>query len=897
MRTIRFSWLNYNWLGKLAIVILLLVPARYAVGQSEIPSPVDVFGFEPGTDYKLANYAQMTDYFQQLDASTDRASLIQIGESVLGRPLFVMFISSTENIANLERYRTISEQLARARVDESTARQLSVEGKAVVWIDGGMHATERAGAQMTPALAYRLIAEDSPEMQEIRDKVIVMLMPNMNPDGLDIIASWYNKYVGSPFETTSPAWLYHHYVGHDNNRDWFMNNMPESEAVSQIMYNEWYPQIVHNHHQTSPAWARIFLPPFADPVNPNIHPGVTTGVNLVGTAMANRFAMKKMPGVISDFQYSMWWNGGMRTAPYFHNMIGILTETAHATPTPRYYNPEYKPESLGSRRSSTSTSGTDIFYPFPWEGGESKFRDAVDYMITASMGILSIAADRKEKWLYNIYAMGRDAIEQSSLYAYVIPKDQWDNSESYRMVNVLRKTGIEVHQAQKDFQAGDQNYTAGSFVIKAAQAYAPMLIDLMEPQHYPDRRFGDGTPQVPYDLAGWTLPLQMGVEVHSIENPFSAQLREITSTQIDIATGQISGNNTYGFILSHNTNTSAKAVNELLKAGDRIFWSGGEISAAGKTYPAGSIVIEKAEDTSDRIQQLAKELGLSFTGLRRSPDVQLHELTSARIGIYKPWVANMDEGWTRWLLESFAFQVDTLHNADIQNADLKQYHAIILPSQSENSMLNGHPEQTMPEIYTGGLGLEGALALKNYVAEGGALVALDAASDFVIGQFGLPVRNVVKNKSPQQFFIPGSLVRGDINTNHPLAFGMQPETALSFQRSRAFETIKLDKIGEGGEEDIVDAPSANVQVVASYAEEDLLQSGWALGEEESIGGKAAMLNIPLGDGNVVLFGFRPQFRGQPGGTYKLLFNALQAATLDQLPDFEEAGNELPNPTQ
>ena len=887
--------IRFNWLSKFVIAFILLLPAELCFGQHEIPSPADILGFEPGTDYKLANYSQITDYFEQLDASTDRASMVQIGESVLGRPLFVMFISSAQNIANLEHYRTISEKLARARIDESTARQLSEQGKAVVWIDGGMHATERAHGQMTPALAYRLITEESAEMQEIRDKVIVMLMPNMNPDGLDIITSWYNKYVGSPFETTSPAWLYHHYVGHDNNRDWFMNNMPESEAVSQIIYNEWYPQIIHNHHQTSPAWARIFLPPFSDPVNPNIHPGVTTSVNLVGTAMANRFAMKKMPGVISDFQYSMWWNGGMRTAPYFHNMIGILTETAHATPTPRYYDPEYKPETLGSRRSRTSTSGTDIFYPYPWEGGESKFSDAVDYMITASMGILSIAADRKEKWLYNIYAMGRDAIEQSSLYAYVIPNHQWDASESHRLVSVLRKTGIEVHQAERRFEVGDTRYEAGSFVIKGAQAYAPMLIDLMEPQDYPDRRFEDGSPQVPYDLAGWTLPLQMGVEVHAVENPFSAQLREISTTNIEQSPGEIAGNSSYGFILSHNTNTSAIAVNELLKAGDRLFWSGGDITAGKKTFPAGSIIIESDEGTPERVKRLSETLGLTFNGLRQSPEVELHQLTSARIGIYKPWVANMDEGWTRWLLESYAFQVDTLHNADIQQGDLQQYHAIILPSQNENAILNGHAEQTMPEPYTGGLGLEGALALKNYVEKGGSLVALDAASDFVIGQFGLPVRNVVKNKPPQQFFSPGSLIRGDINTNHPLAFGMQAETSLSFQRSRAFEAITLDKIGEGGTEDILDAPPPNVQVVASYAEEDLLQSGWALGEEDNIGGKAAMLNIPLGDGNVVLFGFRPQFRGQPGGTYKLLFNAIQTATMQEQPFLSGEQNALPSP--
>ncbi len=884
----------------LFLLLICLLPHTLLRAQTPdmlagIPKPAAVFGFEPGDDYKMASYAEITEYFQQLDAATNRATMIQVGESVLGRPLFVMFISSEENLRELDRYKSISAQLARAKIDDRTARRLADEGKAIVWIDGGMHASEKAHGQMTPALAYRIVAEESAEMEEIRDKVIVMLMPNINPDGLDIVGDWYKKYLGTPYETTNPAWLYHHYVGHDNNRDWFMNNMPESEAVSNILYNEWYPQIIHNHHQTSPAWARIFLPPFSDPVNPNIHPGVTTGVNLVGTAMANRFAMKKMPGVISDFQYSMWWNGGMRTAPYFHNMIGILTETAHATPTPRFYNPENKPQSLGSNRSSTSTSGTDIFYPYPWEGGESHFRDAVDYMITASMGILSIAADRREKWLYNIYQMGKDAMEQSDYYAYVIPDAQWDKGEALQLVKVLRKTGIEVHRAERDFTAGGKAYDAGTYVIFTAQAFSPMLIDLMEPQEYPDRRFDDGSPQVPYDLAGWTLPLQMGVSVDRIVAPFNASLKEVTGTNFTADKGRVGRDNSYGFILSHNANVATEAVNHLLAAGERVFWTQDTLRLNNAMYPPGSIVIEQSQEAPAHVRRVAESLGLTFDGLPAAPEGTMHELQSPRIGLYKSWVANMDEGWTRWLLERYAFKVDTLHDADIKMDNLEQYHAIILPSQSATRMLNGHSEGTMPAEYVGGLGLDGALALQNYVKAGGTVVALDDASDFAIEQFGLPVSNAVQGVSSERFFIPGSLIRASVNTRHPLAFGMQEEVALSFQRSRAFEMVQLNRRGEGGEEDIEAAQPPNVQVIASYAEDDLLMSGWAMGEKEYIGGKAAMVNVPVGDGNVVLFGFRPQFRGQPGGTYKLLFNALHAATLDKLPEFEEGGTGLPTP--
>jgi len=449
-----------------ALAAILLLVTRLG---AQVPHPADVYGFTPGDDYKLATYDQMLEYYQRLDAASDRVKMREIGKSVLGRPLLLLIISSEENMRQLEKWRNMSEQLARGRIDEETARRFATEGKSVAWIDGGLHATEVAHAQMTSLLAHKVATEETSEMQQIRENTILLLMPVMNPDGLDIVAAWYKRNLGTPFETTRPPWLYHHYVGHDNNRDWFMNNMPESKAVTQVIYNEWYPQIVYNHHQTSPSWTRIFLPPFKDPVNPNIHPGVTTGVNLVGSAMAHRFAVNNMPGVVSDVIFSMWWNGGMRTVPYFHNMVGILTETAHATPTPRFFDPDSMPKQIADRRGGgLPTSGMDIFYPNPWKGGVSHFRDPVNYMLTASMAVLRIASDRREQWLYNIYSMGRDAIkkgETDSTFAYVISSDQWNSGEELSLVNLLQIGGVEIHRALKAFKAGGEEYSAGSFII------------------------------------------------------------------------------------------------------------------------------------------------------------------------------------------------------------------------------------------------------------------------------------------------------------------------------------------------------------------------------------------------------------------------------------------------
>ncbi|MFQ5641233.1 MAG: M14 metallopeptidase family protein [bacterium] len=870
--------------------IVIFVPT---VLQSQAPHPKDVFGFTPGDDYKLATYDQMLDYYQQLDAVSDRVQVREIGKTVLGKPMLLLFISSKENMRQMERWRSTSEQLARARIDAETAKKLARKGKSIVWIDGGLHATEVAHAQMTTLLAHKVATEDTPEMQRIRDNVVLLLMPVMNPDGLDIVAAWYKRNLGTPFETTRPPWLYHHYIGHDNNRDWFMNNMPESHAVTKVIYNEWYPQIVYNHHQTSPSWTRIFIPPFADPVNPNIHPGVTTGVNLLGSAMANRFAIKNMPGVVSNVIFSMWWNGGMRTAPYFHNMIGILTETGHATPSPRFFDPDSIPKRIGGRRGAgMPTNGTDIFYPYPWKGGESHFRDPVRYMMTASMAVLRIATDLREQWLYGIYSMGRDAIEKGKTekpFAYIIPPEQWNLGEEANLINVLLIGGVEVHKATKNFKAGDKKYAAGSYVIYTAQAFRPYLTDLLEKQNYPTRRSSpNGPPDPPYDLAGWTLPMQMGVKVDRIADSFEAATERL-KTAVSFRTGNINGRAGYGYLLSHRPNNSVHAVNILLRFGEKVYWSTEPIGNKKKKFDPGTFIIKAGDNTQSRIESLTEKLGLNFYGIEKAPSVPLQQLRLPHVGLYKSWSASMDEGWTRWLLKEYAFPVDTLHDSDIQSGNLATYDAIILPHQSANRILNGHAPATMPAEFVGGLGLEGALALKKYVKQGGTVVALDGASDFAIQQFGLPVRNAVSGTSRRSFFIPGSLVKMKVDTGHPLAYGMQDEAAASFVRSRAFTAVRLSRKGEGGKEDIPSAPPPPVEFITRYAKKDLLMSGWSLGEEKHIGGKGAMVRVKLGQGQVVLFGFRPQFRGQPRATYKLLFNTLLAAPTLKIP--ERAGDD------
>lgn len=860
---------------------LLFLGPKIAVGQ--VPTPEDIFGFEPGADYEMADYDQVTTYYRQLSETSDRVQMKSIGTTVEGRSMKLLFISSPENLDQLDRWRDISATLARAQVEEDEARELAAEGRAVVWIDAGMHATERAPGQAMPALAHRLATGESEELQKIRANTVLLLMPVMNPDGLDIVENWYDRVLDTPYETTSPPWLYQKYVGHDNNRDWFMNNMPETRAVTDVIFNEWYPQIVVNHHQAAPDWARIFIPPFSGPVNPDIHPGVVAGVNQVGSAMGQRFAMQNMPGVVANDTYTMFWNGGMRTAPYFHNQIGILTEVAHTTPTPRFYEPDSLPSHVGERHP---TDGTGLFYTDPWKGGESHFRMAVEYTNTASMGVLDVAADRPHQFLYNIYKMGRDAIEAGESgdpYAYVLPTEQWHPGEAHALVNILRQGGVEVERASDSFEAGGETYSAGAYVVPAAQAFRPFVMDLLEPQEYPTRRTATGEPKTPYDLAGWTLPMQMGVDVDRVDDPFEASLETVTDS-VAPAPGEVTGSADYGYVLSHRPNTSIKLVQDLLAEGESVYWAEDGLTVDEQAFNKGAIVVEGQSGTTDRIDALAREHGVEVQGLSEEPEGPLHQLQQPRVGLYKSWVPSMDEGWTRWVLEQYNVPVDTLHDADVRSEDLSQYTSIILPHHySSDTFLNGHEEGTMPEPFVGGLGLKGSVALEEYVEQGGRVIAFDQASTFAIQQFGLPVEDVTRGLSPSDFFIPGSLIRTTVNTDHPLAYGMQDTVAASFSRSRAFEAVRQDKMGEGGREDTALPEPPPVEVVARYAESDLLMSGWALGEQKHIGGEAALVRVGQGDGDVVLFGFRPQFRGQPRGTYKLLFNALHGATVDDLP--------------
>jgi hypothetical protein len=864
--------------GVVAGVVLGLWPAIDLGANRALPDPAVHLGFAPCSDYRLATYDAIDAYLQALDQASDRMTMIEIGRSVSGRPLRLAAISSSRNLARLDRYKSIAAALAKTRhadgrmVSESDARQLARDGRAVVWVDFGLHSSEVAHAQAAPLFAWRMVSGESPELQRLREDVILLLMPNMNPDGTDAVAEWYMRHVGTPFERAPLPELYHHYVGHDNNRDWYMLTQPESRAVARQLYHEWFPQIIHNQHQEAPFPARIFVPPFEDPVNPLIPPLVVRGINTVGDAITRRLEQEGKTGAVSRVQFDAWWNGGMRTAPYFHNMIGILTETAHASASPATYDVKQFPAAFPN---GVSTSTPSTYYPSPYRGGRWTQSDSCEYMLTASMAVLDIASRRREEWLFDIWRMGQAQVRAGADETFIVPASQWDGPTAATLVDTLRLGGVEVEQAESAFTAGGRKYDAGAYVIRGAQPFRAYVRDLLLPQTYPDLRlYPGGPPDRPYDITGWTLPLQMGVRVEEVRGPLDVTTQVVHSaTRGATVTGDI---RTAPIVaIDARINQSVRLVNGLLSAGVTVERLASALGEGADAWPAGTFLIKPDASTRAALVQAVNELGLTARALDSLPSAERRVLARPRIGLYRPWGGNMDEGWTRFVLDQFGFPYVTLRDADLRAGDLPtRVDVIVLPDASYDSLLRGLSSPPARPEHSGGMGARGVAGLYEFVESGGVLVALDSASELPLTAFGLPVASALSGVRDTDVFIPGSLLTIDVDSAHPLAWGMPREAAAFYAQGLAF--VPSAPRGRG------EPPgtwSDDVRVVASYGRSPLLLSGWQLGGER-LEGRAAIVEARVGAGRVVLMGFRVQHRAQAHGTFKFLFNAL----LQPVPD-------------
>jgi hypothetical protein len=823
-----------------------------------VPTPESVLGHKPGDDFYLASYDESREYFRKLAASSNRIKLITVGKTTRGRDWEIAIISSPENLAQLDKFQDISRKLADGRgLSDEAARSLSREGKAIVHIDGGLHSTEVAGAQQSITLAYKLVSsQGDPEVDAILNNVIVMLWPTLNPDGQNEVVAWYRKNLGTTFEVSPLPDLYQEYVGHDNNRDGYMNNMIESQDVTRTEI-EWNPVIFYCHHQTAPFPTRIFIPPFVEPISSNIHPLMGRWLGVIGTDIAAYLDAHGMPGAVNRVGFDNWYPGFLDYTHIFRNSIAFFTETAlYRYATPRFYTVDEFPADQRALK-------TGVFYSSPWKGGWWRLSDAVNYMLGASMAVLDTAAKYREELLFNRYQAARDNVarfQKEPPYAYVVPREQRDLPEAATLIQKLMINGIEVHETTQAWHANGRDYPVGTWVVLMDQPFSALVKELFEAQQYPDLRETPASPpKLPYDVTGWTLPMQMGVQVAPVLEPLSQNERALK--RIDHFTppaGTVDGPGTV-FVLSHKPNAAYKTVNEVLTAGGRISFASKEAETP-EGPETGAIVVTSFDRA--RMQKIVQENSLVAKAVPAAPQ-DIVDVKKPRVGLYRAWVPLIDEGWSRWILEEYEFNPVTLRNGDIQAGNLHdRFDAVILSDAGPDTLLNGYGPGTIRGEYTGGIGGAGVTALRDFVQSGGILITFNNASRFAITELGLSVKNVLDGLKDEQFFCSGALLRVEIqDSSDAAAWGLPQNPVVMFERGPAFEA----KDGFRG------------RIIAAYPKEQSpLMSGYLL-HPEKIQGKAAALEVQYGKGRIYLFGFRPQWRGQSHGTYQFIFNAIYAS--------------------
>ncbi|TCJ12041.1 peptidase [Flaviaesturariibacter flavus] len=886
-----------------------LLAAITAIAQP--PSPRSHFGFNIGDNYQLATYTQTEAYFKKLAAASDRVRLVDIGKTEEGRSQWMLVVSAPGNLAQLEKYKGISQQLARAEgIDESTARRLATEGKAVVWIDGGLHATETVGAHQLVETIWNFVSRNDAETQRILNDVIILFV-HANPDGQELVSNWYMR--NADTLKRSYRYLprqYQKYVGHDNNRDFYMMNMKETQNMSRQQYVEWIPQIIYNHHQTGPAGSVLAGPPYRDPFNYVYDPLVITSLDAVGAAMNNRLNTEGKPGYTqrAGSVYSTWWNGGLRTTPYYHNIVGILTEII-GDPTPSQVP-------VVPARLVPNGATPNPVTPQRWT-----FRRSIDYSVSLNYAVLDYASRNREHLLYNIWRMGRNGIDAGSrdnwtlgprlsdsvvaawrkdqrgregvprtpdtvaqryydlvfrdtslrdARAYVIPP-QADMPTATKFINALLYSGVKVQRSTASFNAGGKTYPAGSYVVPAAQAFRPHVLDMFEPQDHPnDLQYPGGPPVPPYDAAGWTPAFTMGIRFERLLQPVQANLETIPYGELQTANVVISGKGKAGFLLNGQVNNSYALVNDLLREGVPV-------SRIVTGEDAGAFYVPASANAA--VHRLAATWGLPVRSLDRKPR-SLTAVRPRRVGLFEPYGGSEPSGWARWILEQYHFPAAQVYVKDIDSGDIRKRFDVLLfvtgtiPPPGLREGRGGPRPEEIPEEYRRMLGRISTDTtirhLRRFLEEGGSVLAIGSSTALAY-HLKLPVRNALTEvvngeERPlpgEKFYIPGSVLELQVSTTDRATLGMPRRADAVFARSPVFRV---------GPEAVL---SRQVRPLAWFATERPLRSGWAWGQNYLKDGVAAFA-APVGKGTFYAFGPEIIFRGQAQGTYKFLFNQLYA---------------------
>ena len=861
------------------LVASLLALSITAGAQAPVlQTPEQYFGFRIGSDNKLARWDKIVDYMKLVSQTSDRVRFRELGKSTNGHPFIALEIASPDTLKNLDHYKQLQRKLyfQGGAPTDAERDEIFRQGKAVLLVTTSIHATEIGASQMVVELVHRLATDTSPQVKKILDNVIFVLVPSLNPDGQMMVTDWFNKNLGTPYETSQIPYLYHPYVGHDNNRDMYMFTQKESQLTAKLLWHDWFPSVWLDEHQMGSGGARIFVMPATDPINPNVHPLIYRWNGILGQSQAAALEAAGKEGIIYNSTYTNFWQGAMAWSGWWHNQVGLLTEVASvrvAAPTEQARaNPNAPPaggEGRGGGRGGGRGDGGGILpaptdvnsrteYPRPWLGGRWTLRDIVDYELIATMALLDTMADRRQALVEQIFEVNRVTLEQGKkgdLSAIVIPVDaQHDPHEAVHLVEKLQQAGVEVSRADAPFEADGRSYTAGTFVIPMTQVFARYAKDMLEKQTYPEvRRSPSSAPEPPYDVTAWSLGMLLGVDHAFVRRPLAETVK---LTKLDAAPrldGKVAGAGP-GYEFDYRGPDAAKAINRLLKDRAQIVLKGDKV-----------LVLNAPRKSLDAV---AADFGLQVRTAGIGLPAGTTTLKAPRIGMYSPWTGgNMDEGWTRWVLEQYDFGQTTLHNADIRAGKLREkFDAIILPDQAPRAIVEGATGQNVRPEYRGGIGDEGIAALREFVGQGGTLITLGNASGLAIERFGVPLRDLKAGLTRDQHFAPGTILNVEVDTTHPIGYGMEAATMGFYNNSPFFS------LAEG-------FASQKLSVIARYPNANVVASGWLKGEE-LMAGRAAVVSVEMNAGRIVLFGLRPQHRAQTHATFPLLFNALYLAAAE-----------------
>jgi len=847
------------------------------MGENGIQSPEEFFGFQMGTDRNLARWDEIVKYFQLLDKNSDKIKVVELGKSTEGNPFLLAIITSPDNMKRLGEIREAILKLAYSDdLTEEEAETLIKTGKAIFAMTNSLHASEVGGTQMAPELAYDLITSNTPDIKHILEEVVFLLIPSANPDGNLMVVDWYNEWLGTEYEGGPMPWLYHKYVGHDNNRDIVMHNMPESRILSKLLYVDWFPLAYIDHHHMGSYGARFYIPPFSNPTDPNVDPLIWTEQQLYGATMILKLEQGGSIGVENMATYPAEFNPSYTRVTSWHNICGMLTESASAklaTPIYVHYH------QLQPSRRGRPEYRAQVNFPHPWPGGWWRLQDIVKQQKISSFAALEATAKYGKTLLQNLYMKAKRSREKGcseAPSAMILPPYQHDQLTTLKLLQVLQNLGVKIHRAEKEFSVDGATYPESSYVIFLSQISRPYLLSTLRRALYhesPWTKTPEGTPIATYDLSSYNLADLMGVKIFEASKPLEGSFEQVKS--IIFPKGSLEGISEHGYLLDGRLNEGFKAINGLLKKGFEVYRIDEEVKIKEITFPKGSFYIPRQEELSEALREGAETLHLNFHPLESAPKFKRIEVKHPRIAMYQRYYGgNIDEGWTRWLLEQYEFSYTTVKDDEIKGGLEDDYDVLILPSDATPLITGEKLEEYFEERYKGlrtlpkyppeyrsGLGEEGVEKVKEFVEAGGTLITLNEASNFALEELKLPIKNEVKDLEPTDFLCPGSILKVEIDTTSQLAYGIEEGCSILFWGgSPAFEV----KPGANNED---------YRVVVSYRDEHILQSGWLKGENY-LSRKAALIDAKHGEGRIVLFGFPPQFRAQTHATFKFLFNAL-----------------------